>query len=481
MDAQDRDEGKIRRRDEALARRFGKALDQVNPGAAVACPDPEIVAAYAEQSLHPDELEQWESHFAKCARCRKILRVLAAAAAAPLAEKEVAQLGELVSAAHAPVEITANSAGRTRRRLVDWRTRWLVPALGVAAVLTVWLAMRPPWRETTRYQSNTLIAQGPKEQATVRSAPAAPMDRLSNAAPLLDEKTKASPAPDRLSAKAPTVNSPLATREESRADAGNAVKKAEGSDGLATSVLQKEEKFRNPSAQLDVVTPSAPAPPAAVPPAKPAQETPAAAPPPPEVRFRANATAPPAPVAAPAKAAPGTVNQTVTVTEAAPVVDTTNGTLEGTIQQGASAELPVNGRNFQALAKSLPAREFLVMLKAPSGSTLWRAGKSGILERSTDAGKTWAAQESPAPEDWLAGAAVSAKASWLVGSHGAIARTTDGSHWKKVNPPAAAADASGAFPDWLAVTATNKNSATIVAGDGRKFATSDGGKAWRPQ
>jgi photosystem II stability/assembly factor-like uncharacterized protein len=175
------------------------------------------------------------------------------------------------------------------------------------------------------------------------------------------------------------------------------------------------------------------------------------------------------------------VNQTVTVTEAVPLVETTNGTLAGTIQQGASADLPVNGRAFQALDKSLPPREYLALLKAPSGSALWRAGKGGIIERSTDAGKMWISQMSPIAEDWLAGAAISNKACWLVGGHGAIARTTDGSHWKKINPPAAAADASGAFPDWLAVTATNKNSATIVARDGRKFSTSDGGKTWRPQ
>jgi hypothetical protein len=175
------------------------------------------------------------------------------------------------------------------------------------------------------------------------------------------------------------------------------------------------------------------------------------------------------------------VNQTVTVTEAVPLVETTNGTLGATIQPGASADLPINGRNFQAIDKAFPAREFLALLKAPSGSAQWRVGKGGIIERSTDAGKSWASQVSPTAEDWLAGAAISEKACWLVGAHGAIALTTDGRRWKKITPPEASADATGALPDWVSVTATNKKSAVLVARDGRKFATSDGGKSWRPQ
>src|ERR1700688_70236 len=120
MDLPDRDESKIRRREETLARRVGKALDQMGARSAGECPDAEVVAAYAEQALGPAESAQWESHFATCARCRKVLRVLAASADTPLAEKEVAQLGELVSIVHAPIEITGRSAGRARPRPFDW-------------------------------------------------------------------------------------------------------------------------------------------------------------------------------------------------------------------------------------------------------------------------------------------------------------------------------------------------------------------------
>src|SRR4029077_234332 len=138
MDARDRDESKIRLREETLARRVGEALDRLKPGGLDECPDAEVIAAYAEQALEAAESAHWDSHFATCARCRKILRVLAASADTPLAEKEVAQLGELVSTVRAPAEITWRSAGRARPKPSDWRTRWLAPALGVAAVLAVW-------------------------------------------------------------------------------------------------------------------------------------------------------------------------------------------------------------------------------------------------------------------------------------------------------------------------------------------------------
>src|SRR5712671_6704963 len=95
MDSQKRDESRDRRREEALARRVGDALDQLAHRDAGECPDAELVAAYHERSLQPDEIARWENHFATCTRCRKVLQVLAASVDTPLDEKEVAHLGQL--------------------------------------------------------------------------------------------------------------------------------------------------------------------------------------------------------------------------------------------------------------------------------------------------------------------------------------------------------------------------------------------------
>src|SRR5258707_15145489 len=125
MDAKDRDESAIRQREAALARRLGEALDQLNPQSHNACPDAEVIAAYSERALGVDELAQCEDHFASCGRCRNILRGLAAASDAPLAETEVAQLGQLVSAVRIPGEISAGAAKHPRSKAADWSTRGL--------------------------------------------------------------------------------------------------------------------------------------------------------------------------------------------------------------------------------------------------------------------------------------------------------------------------------------------------------------------
>src|SRR5712692_6420242 len=123
MDSQKRDESRDRRREEALTRRVGEALDQLAHGDAHDCPDAELIAAYHEKSLQPDEIARWEGHFAICGRCRKILAVLAAAVEEPLAEKEVAHLGELVGATRAPAEAPARRIEPIRPNRLAWRTR----------------------------------------------------------------------------------------------------------------------------------------------------------------------------------------------------------------------------------------------------------------------------------------------------------------------------------------------------------------------
>jgi hypothetical protein len=467
MDSKDRDESAIRLREETLARRMGEALDRIDPQGAGACPDAERIAAYAEQALGSDEAAQWEGHFASCARCRKILRVLAASAETPLAGKEVAQLGELVSV-RAPVEISKKPARQAHPKRVDWPSRWLAPALGVAAALAVWFAMRPPWRATDRSASQTLIAQAPKQESPM--IPAAPeADRLSRVAPQQDQKTQAALPADRSSAN---TRAP----QGSPAEVGNALKKASPSGDVAKGILQKEEKFGSSSSALETRSSTVPAPPLPQPSRAKAALEPSASAPAPEARTQISAP----PSSTPrAPAAPS--SQSVTITGSAPPVETTNGTLGSAIQQERAADLPLNGRNYNDLTTLHPAQGYTVLLKAPSGLSFWRAGKGGVIERSTDAGKTWISDISPTQEDWLAGAAVSDTVCWLAGRNGAIARSTDGNQWERVTPSAQAETAAGKMVDWIGITARDSRTATIRASDGRKFTTLDGGNTWQPQ
>jgi hypothetical protein len=476
MDSQDRDDPKIRRREEMLARRVGEALDQLNPQDAAECPDAEVIAAYAEQALAPEESAKWEGHFATCARCRKILRVLAASVETPLAGKEVALLGELVSTVHSPVEITAGSASRVHPRVVDWRRRWLAPALGVAAVLVVWFAMRPPWRATNPGTSTTLVAQAPKEELPMSPAPSG-TDRLSRVAPQQDLKTETAPQPDHFSANTRPLNEPLEAPAKDRADAGATLDSVSPKPGEESNSLQAEKKLKSLRDEREIQPPAIPPPPSAPPKTAAGMQAPAA----PQSEAKAAsgaAVSGGAQVEANANAIGNALSRDK---QAASVQGEAAANTGGTVAPTISPEARASARKEQPLAVFRQVQKYDSLLKAPSGSAVWRAGKGGIIERSTDAGKTWVSQASPSQEDWLAGAAVSDAICWLVGRNGAIARTADGEHWERIAPPSQAAEADAKFPDWNAITALDGQSATIAANDGRRYATPDAGKTWRLQ
>jgi hypothetical protein len=472
MDSNLRDETRNRRREAALARRLGEALDRTPPGGTESCPDAEFIAAYHEHALGPEEITQCEAHFASCSRCRKILAVLAASAGTPLAEQEVARLGELVAAAQVPRVAEMETAKPARPKRLNWRLRWLAPALGVAAVLAVWFAMKPPWRTLDQSSSGTLIAEAPKNEP-VPPAEAPSTDQLSKTAPVQAvQPNPASPPGNRKEQSAAKTESPKLAAE---AMAKNGLDARRVTGGLAASArvaeIAPENEKKEPAESSGVMTATPPS--ATASPRPLAQGQPGAAG---EAASRTPEVA-------------GSAAQSVTATGGAPVIATAGTAAsnepardkQAVTEQNKVSDQPLNGRDFVSIEKLVPGEKIAVQIRTPSGNVLWHVGKNGLIERSSDAGKEWAVQSSPSQEEWLAGAAVSDKICWIVGRNGAIARTTDGEHWGKIPPPQSSADSSGKFPDWINVTAKDALTATITARDQRRFATQDGGKIWRLQ
>jgi len=483
MDSQNRDEPRTRQRKELLARRMGDAIDQLKPHGDVECPDAEIVAAYAEQALEPAESAHWEDHFASCARCRSILRVLAASVDAPLAEKEVAELGKLVSSVSAPVEVTGKSGGRARPKFIDWRMRWLAPAFGVAAALAVWFAIRPPWRGTNRGASETLVAQAPKQEMPTNPAPSE-LDRLSQYAPQPqhDEKAATGSSQERSFRKdALSLNAPAGTAEKRSEDSANEIGGIARNASDAADSLHENKKLSPLPDDRETLSPSStPAMPAAPPPLPKAQA--AVAPPAvPQSEAKAELSAA-APEAQQLKEKSGAARGTpLRDKQAATLQAETSAITSGAVRQLAPFESRSNARGGKPLFVLRPNQKFSSLAKSATGSIEWRAGAGGIIERSTDAGTTWTSQSSPSVQEWLAGAAVSGAVCWLAGRNGAIARTTDGEHWQLVTSPPLAAPAPGRFPDWVGVSATGALTATVTSGDQQRYTTEDGGQAWRLQ
>ena len=477
MDPNLRDESRNRRREEALARRLGEALDQTAMRGTELCPDAELIAAYNERALGPEETAQCEEHFVACSRCRKILAVLAASVDTPLAEKEVARLGELV-AASSPRGSASQAAIPARPMLLHWRARWLAPAMGVAAVLAVWFAIKPPWRSAVQGPSTTLIAQAPQNEPTP-SESTPPVDEFSKAERTQNQEAKSANSSRNL--KDQPVKKAESDKLAAETSATNSLDNSSGIAGLPSRAKVAEnapadEKKEN--AEVYGATAAAPPPaspqPTAVLGGSPAR--PQAAPFAPQTPSSANqsvtVTPGPPPVATAGNAAGG-------ATAREKEVPTTSVVPERAVGSQAESDLPINGRNFKSFEILNKTGDNALQIKAPSGKVLWRAGKSGRIERSTNAGSAWALAKSPLQEDWLSGAAASDKICWIVGRNGAIARTVDGQHWEKVAPPPMSADASGKYPDWIEVTASSADVATITAKDQRHYSTQDGGKTWQ--
>jgi hypothetical protein len=448
MDSRKKDESPERLREVALARRFGEALDRLSPSRGE-CPDAELIAAYHERAIGAEEIAECENHFAACPRCRKILAVLAASADVPLADKEVARLGELAS----PLQPGSVPPPAVRARPswhFEWR-RWLAPALAAAAVLTVWAVMRGPWQQH-QSPASVMVAEAPK--TAPEAIPAAPSRGLREQ-PQPNRLENTPPAKELKDQSAVTAASSKKTRAESgKATAGG------DSAAIATDELQAGHAEKTLRSQA-VLSGGARA----------------------NVGANREALAPAGPAAphTPSPSPQTSAKQEVIATAEAPAINTPASARQALSAREDKAQVPLNGRNYSVMLLAPAESGVRALAKSPSARLLWRAGNAGRIEHSSDGGKTWSPEASPSQEDWLAGAAISDSVCWLAGRNGAIARTTDGEHWERIPPPAMAADARGKLPDWVAVAASDAQIATVTAADNRRFTTHDGGKTWQSQ
>ena len=422
-------------RDIALARALADALKQrasapqassAHPPLESECPDAEVLAAYADHNLDGRQAARWENHFAACARCRTVLAVLAASDEQPLASQEVRQFGEKVASATLPGTGATKETRPPSRFPTRWR--WLAPAIGVAAGVAFFFALRPaprvamPVPESGVKMAEAPASNEPQQMAQANIPPAPPAAGQADARPSPNARPGFTPqqvqrrsAVDKASREA--KNSAVGGRVAPPEDSSAAGAKKSAPPGVAET--------RSPAPAIE-----------------------AQAPPPPVFSDSAEASSS-------ARAKPSS--------------------------PAAAAGRPAAGNQVAALAmKTTP-----VIFASPTGKSQWRIGAGGSIERSIDEGRTWQAQPSGVQTDLLAGAAPSDQEAWVVGRANIILRTTDGTHWQRLSGPGGAT-ANGVTsprpsPDWVAITATDALHAAIVAADSRRFTTADGGVTWSPQ
>ena len=463
-------------RDKIIARLAAAAL---RSGAEIhsACPDAEVIAAYADRSLNAAEVEKWEAHFAACTQCRHVLALLATStgdsiasglASEPALEpapEDVQQIEQLVAAAASPstAPTSIQSAARPPRRSKLWLAP-LVGVMGAAAALVLWLALRPAAPPTQT------VAEIPPSAAPAAPGPSSP---AVNSAP-----------PNPSSATAQTSNSQSSGSEIAQtgipappAAASTAAKRSEPAPAAGRELDQaKQETPAKEPQKVDAVAAPAPAPPENA-----------------AVAGSGGASAS-AEARAAAPAAPGSTDEAITELNTAhrsevPRLETQKNTPSAAPSPGAaSANQPaaqaagrpavlagtasaLSNGTVAGLAKTTnPGTTF-----AAPGGRLWRVGPAGRIERSGDKGATWQPQSSGVTSDLLAGVAVSGQVAWAVGRAGIILRTTDGETWQRVPPP------NGLMLDWTRIKAADALHISITSSDGRGFRTENGGNTWTPQ
>ncbi len=430
------------------------------------CPDAEILAAYHERLLAPDEMSARKQHIASCVRCQEILAQLEITDEIPLdvdREESVhkntvavpdmqAVLTPRASAIPAVQAAVAKSSSpmETPRRSYTWC--WLVPSAALAAGLLIWVAIHEKTSQETEFE----IAKN-QPQSSPEVSPAAPSPPADSAKDkLATNELQVPPASESgHPAKTDAFDGAQSRAREQRVPAPSAVPKPIVPSGYVhpNSSVTSQERTETQSRTLAQ---------------SPSQAKPVAG----------GATAQSAPSAT--LAAPDAVADTVSQAPAATPEAKKEGVAGGVA--GAAAPAVTLEKSQTARPGALALRESAnlrpsrspVLVSSPNGTVVWRLSPAGIVEGSADAGANWSLQKTPVVADLLAGSAPSNKICWIAGRGGAILRTTDGGkHWLKLFSPTT--------DDITAVFAADADQVIVTTSTNKSYKTTDGGTSWAPQ
>lgn len=433
-------------REQKFERALVRHLKNASPDAA--CPDAETLAAYHERSLSLEEMAQWKEHIAGCARCQESLALV--------------EQSEFVTAEEwerSDVPVLAGPAPTPARKAAQIRWHWVVPVGALAASVIVWVSVR----EVRLHQAEkTASVEMAKNQPS-----AEPLRPPVSMAQENQQANEDSSAHFEARNQPPSaVPGPIAKTESAEELRSDGIMPRRSAD---TKVLDKEQAS---SKQKDLN----------------GAVGGAVATPPPEISALrdeyakgAREMAAPAPVLTAPTAPAASAGRSLSEAKKAPGPSATQAT-QSQVQVQAQAvgpanttsnELALNARNRNLADMQKVATGDFRYIVTPGGKNSWRLGNAGVIERSSDKGKTWKPQNSSVYVDLTAGSATSDKLCWVVGKAGTILLTTDGGqHWKQIPSPIAG-DLSG-------VQATDAQHASVWdAAHGQSFETQDGGQTWQ--
>lgn len=401
---------------DAIVDRLLRSRDIAQPDTAGVCPDPDLVAAWADGRLKGAELARCEAHIAACARCTALVAAF------------VRTEGTDV--------VPAPAAARSPWR---WAIRWAMPLAAVAGAMVVWVVVNPGDRTSApAVQSEVARLETPlpkeaddagRPMAAQPAAGAAPTAdaALKDAQPKEEQRRRADgrtratgrdvPAATPLPATpAPAQAAP--TEVASNETTAPAAPPAPARNAPAVEqepVGQRAEKVAERQTGAFAPEPPSPASPAAAPPASAARD---------------NAAAGAGPSAL-GGAVGGTLSRAKSV--AGPLVlSAPDATLQCRVTDNVLQVSLDGGLHWEVTSVQPAARVLTGIVLAPA--IAWIAGERGMV-LVTDDGRRW--RPSPLPEsvDVVRITATSLFAAEVTTREGARYATLDGGRsWRKLAP-----------------------------------------------
>jgi hypothetical protein len=487
-------------------RKFDKALSRhlrsVAPSGAAAnspagaafergsCPDLESLAAYHERSLLSEEMNSLKEHIVGCAHCQSILAQLEVTDAIPLqaatqedllaleeSQSQLAAQGRETLPSAAASQQAAAAPSRQAREIRHFpgpRWKWLAPAGALAAGLLVWIAIHenqpsilPHANEVKVASNQSPVSPSPSTSTGVIQGTPAPQPKpsLSKQQSAADEiATSNAPAPSgaadlrerKFEYRAPRV-SPSKTLADKEAGARKDAPRDTTADAL-TAATQSDLDAKNvPTTARQTVEVQAEAQPLIV-----QQQSQNAA----NLQQQNQNVYESSNLHRPDSTGQATSTQRMKAAKPgatpppapAPAAPTASGGVAGF----------TSGASMEAALISNPR-----LIPVPGSKLIWRVGRSGLIEFSSDSGASWSRQMSGALTDLITGSAPSDQVCWIVGRAGTVLLTTDaGAHWKLLSAP---------MPDDLGgVQASDALHARVWNSlNTKSFETSDGGVTWK--
>jgi hypothetical protein len=441
------------------------------------CPESDVLAAYHERSLPPGEMNSWKEHMVGCTRCQAVLAELEGTDSIPLrASAEASEKEEALRPNVAPPAAVARQEQKPmpakfpqKYRITPifpgLRWQWLAPLGALAAGLLVWVA----WQENRpRLWKTPAEVKTAKLEPSSKSAPQPASPGPPALSPQLDQAQTDRLA--RLSKDQPAAGRALS--EETRMS--NSLQQLEKSDARVRSAPvrppAKKERGARENAAQDLVAGAAEN--------QPAQEPQAGAA---GAAQTAEGQTEAANAQRQARQSQLSVQRSAEPTPLAEAEAGKKSIAEArALARRSAAAAPLSGSapaafNDVSASQALMARASdLNLIVTPNKKTLWRAGRAGMIEFSSDGGASWSRQTSDVLVDLTAGSAPSEKVCWIVGRAGTLLLTTDaGSHWAILHSPLE--------EDLGGVRSSDARHATIWnLGNTKVFETADGGVTWKP-